>query len=258
MTLATWTAALLLAAGTEAAPTPDSPPASAAETAPPALEKDARALALLHKMSDRLQRAKTVTFKTRSTVEVPMAGGALVLFFTDSSVAVQRPDRLAVTMTGDAPEFRFAYDGKSMTAFTPGSRHWATTAAPPTLDDMLGAAMEQANVFFPFDEMLVADPFATITKDLGHVFLVGQTTFGGRKADHLVLARPGLELQLWLDAATALPRAVGVIYVDQPRTPHFYIEYFDWRLDPRLPASTFALPKPPGAKQIDFRAPAGQ
>jgi len=70
----------------------------------------------------------------------------------------------------------------------------------------------------------------------------------------VVLAYPGTELQFWLDVHTALPVEAAVVYVDDPRRPHFYVEYFDWQLDRKLPASTFALPKPPGATQEDFPA----
>jgi len=257
MTLATWAAALLLGAGADDPPPPPPPPvppAATAGAASPAPEKDPRALELLRKMGDRLQRAKSFTFKARTTIELPLASGVHATFFNDASVAVQRPDKLVATRTGGLPEFRFAYDGKSMTAYAPGKGQWATTAAPPTIDAMLVAAYELANLSFPADELVVADPFGAITKDLVYASLVGQTTIAGRKTDHVVLASPGLELQFWLDANTALPVEAAVVYVDHPRMPHFSVEYLDWRLDPSLPASTFALPKPPGATQIDFRA----
>jgi len=255
MTLATWAAALLLAAGAEVAPPPPPPlPPETAPAVPLSPEKDPRALALLQKMSDRLRRAKSFTFRARTTVEVPMASGVHATFFNDARVAVQRPDKLAATRTGDLPEFRFAYDGKSMTAYAPGKGQWATTAAPPTIDAMLFAASEQANLSFPADEVVVADPFAAVTKDLVHAGVVGQTTMAGHEASHLVLANPGLELQFWLDVTTGLPVAAAVVYLDHPRKPHFFVEYLEWRLDPALPASTFALPKPPRATQIDFRA----
>jgi hypothetical protein len=204
-------------------------------------------------MSDRLQRAKSFTVRARTTVEVPVAGDVHATFFNDVRVALQRPDRLAATRTGDLPEFRFAYDGKSMTAYLAGKGQWTTAAAPPTIDAMLLAAYEQASLSFPADELVVADPYAAITKDLVYAALVGQTTIAGHKTDHVVLASSGLELQLWLDATSALPVAEAVVYLDHPRKQHFYVEYFEWRLDPKLPASTFALPKPASAKEIEFR-----
>lgn len=265
MTLAAWTVALLLAAGSDApaaAPPPPPPPPLPAAAAPakpparPALEKDPRALALVQKMSDRLRLAHAFTFKARVALELPSGGGALATFFNDATVAVQRPDKLLAVRSGDLPEISFAYDGRSMTISAPGHGLWGTTAAPPTLGAMLLAAAEQGGLSFPFDEILVADPYAILTRDLSQATLVGQTTLAGKKADHVLLAGQGLELQLWLDATTALPIRVAVVYADDPVRPHFSVDYADWKLDAKLPASTFALPRPPSATQVDFRAAA--
>jgi hypothetical protein len=179
-------------------------------------------------------------------------GGAQATFFDELRVAVQRPDRLAATRKGDLPEVRVAYDGKSMTAYAPGKGLWGTTAAPPTIEGMLLAASERAGFSFPADEMLVEDPYAAMTKELATATLVGQTSVAGRKTDHLVLASPGMEIQVWLDAKTGLPVLSALVYLDDPRKPHFAIEYLDWRLDPKLPPSTFALPRPPTAVQADL------
>ena len=267
MTIAAWVTALLLTAGADAQtapPPPPPPPVVVAPVppppppplAPPAPERDAKALAAVKKMSDRLQQAKTFSLKARVTMELPASGGVLATFVNDASATVQRPDKLAAVRSGDLPEFRFAYDGKTMTISTPGNGRWATAAAPPTLEAMLIAAGEQAGLSFPFDEILVADPYAVITRDLTQATLVGQATLGGKKTDHVLLTSPRLELQLWNDQATSLPVRVAVVYADSPLRPHFSIDYSEWKLDPKLPASTFALTMPKGATPVEFRAAA--
>jgi hypothetical protein len=263
MTLTTWAVALLLAAGTDApaaAPPPPPPPAAAAAPATtparPALEKDPRALALVQKMSDRLTQARTFTLKARVSMELPVGGGALATFVNDATASVQRPDKLAAIRGGDLPEMRFAYDGKSMTIYTPSSGLWGTTAAPPTLDAMLLVAAEQGGLSFPFDEALVADPYAVLTRDLTQATLVGRSTLAGKKTDHVLLASPTMELQLWLDVATGLPARVALVYADHPLRPHFTVDYSGWKLDAKLPGSTFALPRPAGATPAEFRAAA--
>jgi len=85
---------------------------------------------------------------------------------------------------------------------------------------------------------------------------VGQSTVGGKKTGHVVLAGPTLELQLWIDASTGLPARAVAVYADHPLRPHFAADYTEWKLDPELPAATFALPRPAGAAQVEFRAAA--
>jgi hypothetical protein len=243
------TAVLVVAVAAGAAPVPPPPPG-----APPSTDqaRSPEALALLRRMCDRIQQARTFTFQGRTALELPVAGGALGTFFNDASVAVRRPDGFAGSRSGDLPEFRFAYDGKSMTAFAPGLGRWGTTAAPPTLDAMLVAADAQGGINLPFDELLVADPYAALTAGLTGAVLAGQASAGGRRVEHLVLSSPRLQVELWVDPVTALPARELVIYVDHPLRPHFLVEYSEWRLDPTLPASTFALPRPAGAAQVEF------
>ena len=257
MPLATWAFTLLLSALPDAPPPSPAAPALAVASAQPETMKDPKALALLRKMSDRLGGARIFTFKARTSREVLLGNGVHATFFNDVRVAVKRPDKLAATRTGTLPELRFAYDGVAMTASVPGKGLWTTAPAPPTIEAMLVAAFEQAGLSFPADEVLVADPFAAVTKDLTSASWIGQSILAGRKADHIVLASPGLELQYWLDVKTGLPVASAVVYVDDPSKPHFYIEYLEWRLDAKLPASTFALPKPSGVTQVEFRAVGG-
>lgn len=71
-----------------------------------------------------------------------------------------------------------------------------------------------------------------------------------------MLTSAGLQVEIWIHPATALPARMLVIYTDHPVRPHFTAEYSDWKIDPKLPASTLALPRPAGAKQVDFREPA--
>jgi hypothetical protein len=268
MTTAAWFSALALAAAAEVAPPPPPPPppppvasAPAAAPAPQATlvpvtpEKDPRALALLQKMSDRLRTARTFKVKLRTTVE-QATGGLLSSAFNKGTLEMERPNRVAATREGDLPEFHFVYDGKTMTVAVPGAGQWATAAAPPTTTAMLVAAAEQGDLSLPMDELLVEDPFATLTKDLVHAAYLGQVSVDGTKADHLVLLAGGVEIQYWLDATSGLPLREAMVYADHVLRPHYLVEYSDWKLNHRIREKTFELPKPKGATQVDFRTAA--
>jgi hypothetical protein len=180
----------------------------------------------------------------------------LSTYFNKGSLEVARPDRLVASREGDLPEFRFAYDGRTMTISVPGSGQWATEAAPPTITAMLGAAAEQGGLSFPADELLLEDPMAALGKELIHAAVVDQATIDGRKVDHVVLVTGGLEVQYWLDASTSLPAREAITYADHPLRPHFSVDFSDWKLNHRVRDRAFALPMPKGAAQVPFRAAA--
>jgi hypothetical protein len=226
---------------------------SPAVVAAPANATDPAAMALLKRMCDRLKAARTFTVRGRTSLELPVTGGQVATFFNDFDTAVRRPDGLASHRTGDLQEFRFAFDGKSMTVHAPGSGKWGTTSAPATLDAMLPVAGEQGEINMPFDELLVADPYAAITAGLTDAVHAGQATVQGKKLEHLVLASAQFRVEYWIDPATALPARSLVVYVDHPLQPHFGVEYIEWKFDAKLAASTFALPKPQGATEVTFR-----
>jgi len=257
MTLTTLTTALLLSLGVGATPAKPAdagsqPPAASASAQDPA------ALTLLKRMCARLQAARTFTVRGQVSLELPVADGTLATFFNDYDTAVRRPDGLAAHRVGDLPDFRFAYDGKVMTVLVSGKGRWGTTSAPPTIDAMLPVADEKGGLNMPFDELLVADPCAAITAGVREIVVIKPATIRGKKVEHLVLSGPQLRIEYWIDPATALPARSLVVYVDDPQRPHFQVEYAEWKLDPKLPASTFALPKPKGATQVDFREAAAE
>jgi hypothetical protein len=252
MKLTTWITALLLAVGVGAAAA--QPPKSGSPTpAAAATVKDSSATALLKRMCDRLQAAKTFTVRGEVSLELPLRDGTLATFFNEYDTAVRRPNGLAAHRVGDQSDFRFVYDGKSMTAFVPDKKIWGSASAPATLEAMLRAADEQGGLNMPFDELLVADPYAAITAGITEIERAPQATVRGKKIEHLVLSSPELHLEYWIDPGTALPARSLVIYVDHPLRPHFIVDYADWKLDTKLPADTFTLSKPQGATEVNFR-----
>jgi hypothetical protein len=258
MTVAILTTALVLALGEGAAPAQPAGPGSQPPAAATASAKDPAAMALLKRMCDRLQAARTFTIRGKVSLELPVADGTLATFFNDYDTAVRRPNGLAAHRVGDLADFRFAYDGKAMTVLVPGKGRWGTTSAPPSLDAMLPVAGELAGLNMPFDELLVADPYAAITAGITKVVIAKPATIKGKKVEHLVLLSPELRIEYWIDPGTALPMRSLVVYLDDPMRPHFQVEFAEWKLDPELPASTFALPKPKGATQVDFREAASE
>jgi hypothetical protein len=251
MTLArSTTTALLFALGAGSA-LAEQPGSGALPQAVAATAKDPSAMALLKRMCDRLQAARTFTVRGQASQELPVAGGTLATIFTEYETAVRRPDGLAARRSGDLPDFRFVYDGKSMTVLASGK--WGTTNAPATLDAMLPAAGEKGGLDMPFDELLVADPYAAITAGVTEAVRAGRASIRGKNVEHIVLSSAALRLEYWIDPATALPARSLVVYVDHPLQPHFTAEFAEWALDPKLPDATFQLPRPQGAAQVDFR-----
>jgi hypothetical protein len=98
-------------------PEPAALPGRPETTPTPIMEP--RALDLLKHMSATLGAAKAFTYRSRSTVEVPAKTGQLITLFATSEVALARPNKLRVHVTGEVPNFDFYYNGTNIVAFAP-------------------------------------------------------------------------------------------------------------------------------------------
>jgi hypothetical protein len=255
---------LFFAAGAGAANPQSTAPASPSGEAPSKAEAPAvkpvlepKALDLLKAMSDRLAAAHSLAFTAVVTYEHPSRIGPALAYTTTSDVLMERPNKLRVITAGDGPASEFYYDGKTMMAFEPAANLVAIAEAPPTIDAMLKAAFDTAAIYFPFTDVIVADPYKDIAEGLVHAFYIGQSkVVGGTVTDMVAYADNDVFVQIWIGAEDKLPRMVRAVYrADKLRLRH-QLELSNWKINPPTAAEAFASAKASTAKRIAFAHPA--
>lgn len=242
-----------------AAPAPETSTPAAAPGNVPHPVMDRRALDLLKRMSETLASAESFTYRSRSSTEVPAATGQFLTFFGHTEVALERPNKLRAKSGGDIPVFTITYDGAKVWALDPGKNLYAVAEAPATIDDTLTFLMDQAGIHFPASDFMFSNPYAVMTKDVNSAFVVGASEVDGHPTDHLAFMGPGVNWEIWIDSGKeALPRRFAVTYKEAVNFPRFLVEFFDWRLNPKLPAGEFVFKAPQGAKPIEFASEVGR
>lgn len=223
----------------------------------PILEQ--RALDLLKAMSDRLSAARSLSFTAQVTYEHPSRLGPPLAFMTVSEVLMQRPDRLRVLTLGDGPASEFYLDGRTMTAYSPAENFVAVTAAPATIDEALKAAFRDAGIYFPFADVLLADPYPSFAAGLVSAFQVGQSKVVGGTTTHVVaFANNEVFMQVWIGADDKLPRMLRAVYRRDPLRQRHQMELSNWQVDPVVAATDFATAKATSAVTIPFAHPAAK
>jgi hypothetical protein len=240
----------------QAAP-PAAPPAAAKDPSAYQIQlvKDPRALAALKAMSDRLASAKSFTVRAENTV--PMLGPNLqwISLVGTARVALDRPNGLFIARGGDQPSLEVYYDGRTLVLHEPAEKLYAEVAAPATVDATLAEVFGPAVAGFPYLAVLMSDPYASLTKDLGGALYVGHSTLDGVKTEHLAMRSPGVDWEIWIGAEDRLPRLVQAKYVDLGKAPMIMTRFHDWNLNPQIPAATFRLEKAATARQIEYVKP---
>jgi hypothetical protein len=215
-----------------------------------------RAMELLKATSDRLAAAKTLQFTAVAGYEYPSKLGPPILYSVRYDVVMQRPDRLRILMPGDGPASEFYYDGKQMIAFAPAENLAAFADAPPTVEAALIAAFKTAGIYFPFVDLLAADPYQALTDGAQLAFVVGPSAVvGGVKTDMVVWANPDVFLQIWIGSDDKLPRRIRAIFRNDPLGLRHQLDLFDWKLDAPVAQDFFVATKAQAAGRMPFNAP---
>jgi hypothetical protein len=124
-----------------------------------------------------------MSFTAVTTYESRAGNGQPLYFTTLSAVEVQRPNKLRVITRGDDPTSEFYFDGKTMMAYSPAADFVAVAGAPATIGETITAAYDKAAIFFPFADLIVADPYKNLSEGLTSAFLVGQSHVVGDGAN---------------------------------------------------------------------------
>ena len=231
-------------------------PKKAAKPAPfkPVLEQ--RAVDLLQAMSQRLGAARSLAFTAVASYEYPSRLGPPIVYSVRYDVALQRPNQLKIVVPGDGPAFEFLYDGKEMLAFAPVENLVAVTDAPPTLEGALKKAFDTAAIYFPFTDLLLADPYGAIARGTIVAFVVGPSAIvGGVKTDMVVWANNEVFLQIWIGADDKLPRRIRAQFRADPTKLRHDLELSNWQLDGPLAAETFSTAKAKAGLPMAFAVP---
>jgi len=252
--------ALATGAGAQTPPQgapPAKPPAAKSHPAAPTkMVLEPRAMDLLKATTARIAAAKSMAFTATVSYEYPSQLGPAILYTMRYDVTMQRPDKLRVIIPGDGPSSEFYYDGKSIMAYTPAQNLVAVADAPPTIDGALKTAYDIADIFYPFTDLLVADPYAAMTDGAILAFYIGPSEIvGGVKTEMLAWANPQVFLQIWIGADDKLPRRVRAIYSADPAGLRHQLDLSNWQIDPQIPADTFTSEKAKSARRITFDRP---
>jgi len=215
-----------------------------------------RAMELLKATSARLAAAKTVQFTAVAGYEYPSKLGPPILYSMRYDVVMQRPDKLRILIPGDGPASEFYLDGKQMIAYAPAEKLAAIADAPPSVDAALLKAFTTAGIYFPFVDLLAADPYKALTEGAELAFVVGPSgVIGGVATDMVVWANPDVFLQIWIGSEDQLPRRIRAIFRNDPLALRHQLDLTDWKLDAPVAQDFYVATQAQTAGRMPFKSP---
>ena len=248
---------LLVGAANAQTTAPQKSASQTKETTAAVPDLEPKAIELLKASSARLAAARTLSFTAMETYESQSRQGHPLVFANESEITLQRPDKLRVITPGDGPPSEFYYDGKTMTAFAPRENLIATADAPPTIDAALEAANHLSGTYFPFTDLIVADPYKDMAPELKLAYYVGQSHLVGETTTDIVAyVEGGVFIEVWIGAEDKLPRVIHAVYLTDPAQLRHNLFLSHWQIDPAVEADAFSPPKSSAsAGRIPFAQP---
>jgi hypothetical protein len=216
---------------------------------------DPKADAILHRMDDSMTKLKTFRVETKTVDEKITKDGQKIQAVQMSDITVKRPGQMRVDRVGPNGHATFRDDGKHFALYNKDKNVYAVAAAPGNLDAAVDQARSRLGIDAPGADLIVSDPYATLTDGLKVGRYIGLEPLDGTMAHHIALSKDDVDLQIWIkDGPDALPLRYVVTSKDMPSHPQFTIELHDWQTNATVPDGAFAFSPPAGATRIQFGA----
>jgi hypothetical protein len=214
---------------------------------------DAQASRWLRLMSNTLRHADALRFRA-VTIEdvVDPDTGEVSHDVTARTVSLARPGRLRVG-EGDALTRHEAWfvDGR-LTVLDAPAGLFAVTDAPETVPDMLDHLFAEYGLVLPIGDLLYDDPYDVLSADVETGRHLGVAQVSGHACHHLAFRQPTLDWQVWIEAASHVPRRIVLSYKDEPGHPQFTATLSEWDLSPTFAPSHFEASLPADAVEVSL------
>jgi hypothetical protein len=214
---------------------------------------DPQAEKLLRRMSDYLASRQQFSLKAEAMLEAVLTSGQKLQYDSPATLMVSRPNKLRAHRRGDIANQEFFYDGKSLTLFNPRENLYATTAAPPSIDEAIDFAREKLDIIAPAVDLLYTNAADKMLKEASSGFVVGQAIVGSVKCTHLAFRGAEVDWQIWIEDGTRpLPRKYMITSKQLDGAPQFTVLIRNWDVVAKLADKEFSFVAPKGAKKIEF------
>jgi hypothetical protein len=204
----------------------------------------------LQAASAQLAAANAFSFKAEVWEDFVSAGHKVSTTKTIET-QVLRPNRLRMETRGADRSRGFWYDGKSLTVLDRVRNLYGTVAVPDTIEKVLDAAREKLGINLPLEDLLVADPYASVMAAVRSSASFGKADILGTTCQHIAFSTESVDLQLWIqEGPSPLLRKLVITYKQEDTAPQFTAIFSDWKFAEKTPAEAFVFTPNKGEMKI--------
>jgi len=208
---------------------------------------------LIRRMCDVVASLKQFSFRADIAYDVIGPEGKKTQDTFVSTIRVRRPDRLRVDAKGKYVDKRFYYDGRFVTLYDVPNKVYATFDAPADIEGALAKAHDDFNLTVALTDLASAKLYEHLAPALPSARYLGRETVNGMPCHHIGLERPGVAIELWIDAGSKpLLRKVTINERELPQTPRWTATLKGWDTSAQLNDKIFTFKAPAQTRRIRF------
>ena len=203
-----------------------------------------KAMGLLKATSAKPRRPSPCPCTATVSYEYPSKLGPPIGYTSRHDVSMLRPDKLKVVTPGGRSGVGVLLRRKGNAGVRAGRKPGRCGGCTPTIDAALKAAFDTAAIYYPFTDLVVADPYAALTDGALLAFYIGQSDLvGGVKTDMVAWANDDVFLQIWVGADEKLRRRIRAVYRRDPYGLGHQMDLSNWQLDGDARAGIVRAPR---------------
>jgi hypothetical protein len=215
-------------------------------------ERDPAAMAALDRMGAALAKKMEVNVSAEITAEDVLTSGQKLQYGGSMQILARRPNQMRATLKVGPAVRELYYDGTTLTMAAPSLGMYASTAAPPTIKDMLEKAQDEYGIEIPLADLFMWSANPQFAAGLTSAFAAGTETIGGFTCEHYAMRQQGVDWQLWIrEGENALPCKLVITMTGDPAMPQFSAVY-SWSDTPPPGPEAYAFKPPEGHHAITF------
>ena len=224
----------------------------------PALAVDPSADGLLRQMSAKLAGSQSFSFEAIREIDPALQEGMAVPDKAKVTVAVQRPDKIAVKAVSYSGTRRFVANGKTLSLLDQKHHHYAVLPMRTSLDGLVEQLDTKYGFIPPLAEFAVSDPYKELRGQAKTLTYLGQakTSAGflgwfGEECHRILLKGKEADAEIWIAVNDSLPRQLTATFHREGK-PQLKLSFSKWNLAAPVTNSTFTFIPPAGAEQIEI------
>lgn len=208
---------------------------------------------ILRQSCDFLAQSPAFTVHAEIWKDVVLPSGHKIQVTRSVDLDLRRPDRLHVEAKAHQKGRSIWYDGKTLTVLDREKNLYGVVDAPATIDQTLDMAAETYGITVPLEDLAVADPYTSATKNVTAGGYFGDEPVLGVPCRHIGFSTDRIDWQLWVaDGPEPLPQKLVITYKTEDQSPQFTEIFTKWSLTDRAADLAFQFIPPPGSSRINL------